>query len=51
MKISNLKMVLTKEEKLTLEQLNTIKGGACGSPNDPRRCKNASKANVQKSAY
>lgn len=32
--------MLLKEEKLSLEQLNSIKGG-CGSPNDPKRCHNS----------
>ncbi len=38
--IQCLKTMLLKEEKLSLEQLNSIKGG-CGSPNDPKRCNNA----------
>lgn len=35
--IIDLKTVFTKQEKLSVEQLKTIKGG-CGNPNDPRRC-------------
>ena len=40
MSIQNLKTSLTKAEKLSFKELTNIKGG-CGSPNDPRRCKNA----------
>ncbi len=49
MKISiiDLKMLLTKQEKLSIEQLKTIKGG-CGNPNDPRRCQSEDEITLQK---
>ena len=38
--IQNLKTLLSTAEKLPIEQLNNVKGG-CGSPNDPKRCRNS----------
>jgi hypothetical protein len=37
--IKDVKDLLIKGENLSTEQLTTIKGGACGTPTDPKRCK------------